>query len=671
MRAFIVLALLFSIAISAFAESQTAASDSQTPPALLVPPAATNPQVQPPAWLPQKKPAVAPSITVPPQAQSETSATTEKDGKSIDIKPIKVKTNNKNDVKAKIAVKQGSSVRKNHDSAPKNKKERNGDEGEPIKIESVLTKDLEKQDQAQKTDNTLEMLISLVELQKTLKQQIAATNKKLKQSRSETEKQNLQEEIVHLDKQLNETGVDFERLATGVDSNVFSDKQDSSFSWKEELATLIEPSVKELKQLTAKARQKSELKDTIGIYEKQSATAHNAVEHIQHLIAQSSDSKIKLYLSELLPAWQNMTKRIDGKLDLAKRELAQLEASDVSIIQSAGHTIRVFFRDRGWFILIALGVFFGTLLGIRLIARLILRFLPGARRDNRPAHIRFLTVFFQFFSVFAAISGLIAALYLAEDWFLLSAAIVLMLGLVWAVRQTLPKMWQQARLMLNMGSIREGERIIYQGVPWKVEAINVFCKLYNPAMAHRLRIPIENMIGLVSRPFEQDEPWFPCHKGDWVVIDGKPNAKVVSISHEMVEVVELGGRKIVYPTADFLSLSPANLSTNFFIRVVFGLSYDLQEGITSTVLEKLNAFLQEKFDQNGFTEGCLSLSVDFLQAGASSLDVVIFANMRGDQAPSIGKIERSIARWCVDCCNLNNWEIPFPQMTVHLPDQSK
>jgi hypothetical protein len=276
-------------------------------------------------------------------------------------------------------------------------------------------------------------------------------------------------------------------------------------------------------------------------------------------------------------------------------------------------------------------------------------------------------VFFQFFSIIAAVAGIVTVLYLAEDWFLLSAAIILMLGLVWAVRQTLPKMWQQVRLMLNMGSIREGERVLYGNVPWKVESINVFCKLHNPAMGRYLRIPIENMVGLVSRPFEPDEPWFPCQKGDWVAIAGKPLAKVVSLSHELVEVVELGGRKTVYQTSDFLGMSPANLSTNFFIRVVFGLSYDLQKEITTTVLTKLQGFIQKKFEEHGFAKDCLSLSVDFLQAGPSSLDVVVFANMKGDQAPAFSRIERAISRWCVECCNQNNWEIPFPQMTLHLP----
>lgn len=676
MRFLVVLTLLFSLALPAFAESQGPASDTKVPQLLLAPPATSAP-AKPPAWLPPPQPTApapiplvtptSPEKAPPPAAKEPAKATKPEKSGNTDKPSVKAAPNGKGNgngnAKTTRKAETASPAKKGKDTPP--------EEAEQIKIESVLTKELEQQDQAQRAGDTLQMLSSLVELQKTLKLQIDATSKKLKSSKSDSEKQSLQEELSHLDKQLNETGVDFERLATGVDSGVFSKQQEARFSWKEELSTLLEPSIKELKQLTSRARQKSDLKETIGTYQNQSATAHAAVDHIEHLIDQAKDNKIKTHLGELLPAWQNMEKRIDGKLDLAKRELAQLEATDVSIFQSSGRSIRDFFRDRGWFILVAFAVFAGILLGIRLLARLLFRFLPGARKENRPTHIRFLAVFFQFFSIIAAVAGLITVLYLAEDWFLLSAAIVLMLGLVWAVRQTLPKMWQQVRLMLNMGSIREGERVIYQNVPWIVESINVFCKLYNPAMGRHLRIPIENMIGQISRPFEADEPWFPCQKGDWVAINGKPNAKVVSLSHELVEVVELGGRKTVYPTGDFLGLSPANLSTNFFIRVVFGLSYELQQEITTSVLKKLESYLQQQFENHGYAEDCLSLSVDFLQAGASSLDVVIFANMRGSQASAIGKLERSIARWCVECCNHNNWEIPFPQMTVHLPGNAK
>jgi hypothetical protein len=547
------------------------------------------------------------------------------------------------------------------------------EEPEPqITIESVLTKKLRQQeDSAQRSSDTLDMLASLVELQKNTRQQITVIAKKLKNSTSESEKQSLQEELTKLDKQLSETGADFERIATGVESEIFSEQQKVIFSWKDELATLLEPSIKELKQLTYRARLKSDLRESINGYNKQLATARLAVEHLNQLINETKNPKIKTYLGELLPAWQNAEKRINSKLDLTLRELTQLENNNISLLESTGNSMREFFSNRGLYLLIAFVAFVAILLAFRLLARLIFFIIPGARKEQRPFHVRIMDIFFRIFSVLSAFFALIFVLYTAEDWFLLSLTFIVFVGLFWTIRQTLPKMWQQMLLVLNMGSTREGERVVYQGVPWKVETLNVFCKLYNPALGMHLRIPIEDMIGLVSRPFAGDEPWFPCKKGDWVAIDGKPFAKVVSLSHEQVEVVELGGRRTVYQTADFLAMSPANLSSNFNIRVPFGLSYNLQAEITTTVPEKLKAFLQKKLEENGYAEDCLNLSVDFLQAGSSSLDLVVLADFKGDQAPAYRRIERGLARWCVDCCNANNWEIPFPQMTVHLPSGSR
>lgn len=546
------------------------------------------------------------------------------------------------------------------------------EEPEPqITIESAMAKKIAQQEAGEQASDSLELLGSLVELQKNIKQQIAATTKKLKASTSDAEKQSLQDELTKLDKQLSETGADFERIATGVEPAVFAEQQPVTFSWKDEVATLLEPSIKELKQLTARARQKSELKETIVDFGKQRAAAQQAVAHLNRLMNDAKEPKIKAYLGELLPTWQNVEKRISSKLDLAQRELAKLEDKDVSLLQSSSNSVRGFFRDRGLYMFIAFVTFVVILLAFRLLARLLFFVLPGAKKEQRPLHVRILDVFFQVFSVFSAICGLIFVLYTAEDWFLLSATIVLFFGLAWTVRQTLPKMWQQVRLVLNMGSIREGERVLYEGVPWRVESLNVFCKLYNPAMAMHLRIPIENMIGLVSRPYHNDEPWFPCKRGDWIAVDGKPFAKVVSLSHEQVEVVELGGRRTVYQTGAFLGMSPANLSRNFSLRVVFGLSYDLQAEITTTVLGTLKTFLQKKLEENGYAEDCLSLTVDFLQAGASSLDVAVLADFKGEQAPAYRRIERALGKWCVDCCNANNWEIPFPQMTVHLPSGGK
>ncbi|KAF4531329.1 hypothetical protein B566_EDAN019436 [Ephemera danica] len=40
---------------------------------------------------------------------------------------------------------------------------------------------------------------------------------------------------------------------------------------------------------------------------------------------------------------------------------------------------------------------------------------------------------------------------------------------------------------------------------------------------------------------------------------------------------------------------------------------------------------------------------------------------RGSAAPAYRRIERALNRWCVECCNEQGWEIPFPQMTIHRP----
>ncbi|NLX19640.1 MAG: hypothetical protein GXY53_10245 [Desulfobulbus sp.] len=537
----------------------------------------------------------------------------------------------------------------------------------PRTIESVLQKELNEQTQEESSTEVLKTLASLMETQKQLQEQITDLTEKLKTTHSNSEKQSLQEELDRLDKELAEINSDFERIATGVNPSVFLTSKETAFSWKEELTTLLEPSIKELKQLTARARMKSELKEKIATYDKQIVKAQQALGKLNRLITKAEDRDVKEGLDELLPAWENMERRVNSKRDIALRELTKLEEHDASFLASSKDSIREFFRNRGLYLFIAFLTVIGILAAFRLLGQLLFSLLPGAKKEQRPMHIRVLDIVLRILSVICAVSGLIFVLYVAEDWFLLSAAIIFIVALVWAIRQTLPKMWRQVQMLLNMGSIREGERVFYQGIPWRVETINVLCILYNPTLDIHLRIPIADMTGLISRPYRHDESWFPCKKGDWVAIDGKPFARVTALSHEQVELVESGGRHITYRTADFLSKAPANLSNTFTVQIVVGLSYILQSIITTTVLETLTDFLQRRLEEHGYAEDCLSLSVDLLQIGPSSLDVAIMAGFKGKQASSYRKIERTLTKWAVDCCNINNWELPFPQLTVHTP----
>lgn len=270
-------------------------------------------------------------------------------------------------------------------------------------------------------------------------------------------------------------------------------------------------------------------------------------------------------------------------------------------------------------------------------------------------------------SVLAALFAVILVFYMFEDWVLLSLAIVFLLGLAWAVKNTVPRFVNQSRLILNIGAVREGERVVYKDVPWLVKKINFYSVLENPDLGQTLRVPIEALMDLISRPFHKHEPWFPCRKNDWVILSDGTRGGVTSLSHEMVELVLRGGAKKVYQTADFMGMNPMNLSVNFRLKIGFGISYNLQSLATNRVLEILDAYIRERLAAEDYEESLLNLRVEFAQAGSSSLDLVVIADFDGKMAPLYNRISRAIQRWCTEACTANDWEIPFPQLTVHKP----
>ena len=533
----------------------------------------------------------------------------------------------------------------------------------PVALNSVAA----EQTPVQQDNDTATMLGSLLDLQKNLREQIDLTKNKLENSTSEAEKETLEREITQLDKQLSETINDFERIATGVEPALFAEKKPETFSWKNEVSSLLEPAIKELKRFTIRARSKSNLKEKIIELKLLTSTASEAVVHLQEIIDETHDDRVKEEATALLPEWHNVEERLRNKLELAQRELANLQAQEVSLVETSSRSMREFFRNRGVYLIMAIATSVTILIACRLLYGLILKlyFRMGKKKDQRSFQIRLLYVIFQVLSVVLAVIGLFFVLYLAEDWFLLSVAIIFFIGMSWTIRHGLPRLWQQGRLMLNVGSVRENERLILHGVPWHVDSINVFCKLVNPALDIELRVPIEDLIGMVSRPYNTAEQWFPCKKGDWVVVNGASRARVVSLSHEQVEVVERGGKRITYPTDTFLEACPVNLSRNFRLRVPFGISYNLQKLATSEIPLILKDYLMKRMEQEGYQNSCLNLQVEFFQANSSSLDLIVLADLEGQVADISKRIERAIQKWCVECCTLNDWEIPFPQLTVH------
>ena len=252
---------------------------------------------------------------------------------------------------------------------------------------------------------------------------------------------------------------------------------------------------------------------------------------------------------------------------------------------------------------------------------------------------------------------------------LFAGNVFLLLLLFWAAvasKQVLPRVVEEARIVLGLGALRENERVVFAGVPWRIDSLNFYTDLCNPDLSGgKIRLPVRELIGLHSRPCGSKESWFPCREGDWVELGDGTRGKVVSQTPELVQLVKLGGSRVTYQTEAFLGTSPENLSADFRLRVIFGVDYQHQAICTTEIPEAMHTAVLGALVGKIGEDNVRNLTVDFRAAGASSLDYEVIADLAGDVAAKKESLGRMIQRELVDACNEHGWVIPFTQITVH------
>ncbi len=253
-----------------------------------------------------------------------------------------------------------------------------------------------------------------------------------------------------------------------------------------------------------------------------------------------------------------------------------------------------------------------------------------------------------------------------NDWLLLGLGCLFLIALGWVLIKSIPGMVEQVLLLLNLGSIREGERIIYNGVPWEVKSLNFYTHFVNPLLTGgSMHISIKELGGMVSRPSSSNEEWFPSKEGDWVQLEDENIGKVLYQSPEMVQLALFSGSDITYTTEKYLGQNPKNLSRNYRIQMVFGIDYKYRSICTSEIQDKmLERFKIELEDLLG-EDQLIKATTDFFSANTSSLDYEYEAYVRGSSAHIYEEVERVMVKSFADTCNAYGWEIPFQQITLH------
>jgi hypothetical protein len=136
---------------------------------------------------------------------------------------------------------------------------------------------------------------------------------------------------------------------------------------------------------------------------------------------------------------------------------------------------------------------------------------------------------------------------------------------------------------------------------------------------------------------------------------------------EVVQLQVIGSTK-TWPVADFLALHPRNLSLDgFAIPISFGVDYSHQRDVLTTLPAQLRAHIEQQIARQPFRDHLKDLIVDFNEAAASSLNLIIVGVFKGAGAADYWSIRRFLQRCAVEACNRHGWVIPFDQLTVHLP----
>jgi hypothetical protein len=346
----------------------------------------------------------------------------------------------------------------------------------------------------------------------------------------------------------------------------------------------------------------------------------------------------------------------EGSLAMKKLQLDQLKRDAPSIFTLLTVSFAGFWKNRGLSLILAL--FSGIVIwyGCRRLYKFLIGYSPFHKKFKNSFSVRFFDIIAGFATLIISLLTIIIVLYVRNDWLLLTGALILLLGLAWASRTALPPYFEQIRLILNLGTVRLGERVIIDGLPWRVDALNFICTLRNPNLnGGILRLPAKILQTKSSRASVENEPWFPTKIDDWVILDDAVIGKVIQQSPEQVVLIKIGGANKSYSTTTFLSKNPENLSRQF--RVATTLMVDIKNrNIGATDIPK---FLEAKIFSSAIElhgkEKIKSVQVEFTSLNATHLNYQIALDADGSLASKRNSIERMMQKCALEVINENHW----------------
>lgn len=417
-----------------------------------------------------------------------------------------------------------------------------------------------------------ETLRALLQTRDGIRTAMDEQRKKMQTAAGDSAKLEIQQQIEILDKRRQEVERDFTVLVTGVQlihASGSPTQKTTPLSIQDEMSQLLTPIFTDLRALTQKSRAFQELAEELTRLKDREEQEKRAVAEIDKLLVEIKASKtpdtvLRSALNETRKSFQGRLDEVTSRTAAVQHQLGELKMTGVSFWKDLGLQVKHFVFIRGTNILLALFVFMVIFFGLRTAYAYLMKVMAVRKYQRLSFMLRILDVAHEGGAFLLGLSAALLVLYARGDWLLGGLSLLALGGLLMTAKTGIARHLEQLQFLLNLGQVREGERVVIAGVPWRVGTIYMFTQLTNPAMPRvSLRLPLQTLASMTSRPSKLGEAWFPCEIDSWILVHGDLLAQVADITPEQVIICYQGGLKRWIPMGAFITMDMACLSGGF------------------------------------------------------------------------------------------------------------
>lgn len=492
----------------------------------------------------------------------------------------------------------------------------------------------------------------------------------LKETTDPDHRMSLEVTLSQLDQQKRNFERMFERTALGgleVELFDISDNEEEEilhYDWQKELIKIVQPVFSSLQNLTESQRKRDFIRTTRAELEQNLIAIDEALIHLNEIDESELNPASLKQLDKIKNSWEIKRAYYANQLELINLQYRELE-KEGTLSERITQGTWNFITNEGKILLYSLGTFFGLLYIFSWILRRLVKRHERKVQENRHtkrANLpwRLMLLLYEIFSFIIAFSAMLVILHSSGNMVLFGFAILIILAMLISFRNSVPAYFKRLRTFLNMGLAREGERVMYQGIPWEIEHINLYSVfLYNPLLDNgRIRLTIDLLENMISRDVPHDEAYYPTKAGDIVIIDSI-YAEIVRQTPETIYLNSYGAA-IEYGTEEFVNRKPKNITDGYAASTQFVLDQDHRHDDIDAILEALKVTATAEIEKDPEMAATV-LGVHSNYRGINPYGDLIFGmsiSFGPNAAGYYNSAPRLLQRSALIAAEKNQWKLP-------------